>query len=251
MTSLASHQSNSRSELLENGTSDDKGKRDCSFIEVHLRELNQLFDGLDPSPFREKDLDGNAEEYIVESVKELPARGPCRLLIHVDRPTSLSDERVVGDAIRVHFARRSKLLRRDLRRLLRRGLISLGIGVAFLAVFFILAQVLNRLMGDSGLATLFREGLIIVGWVAMWRPLEIFLYDWWPIVGQRRLYDRLSRVGVRIVQAGLASISTPAAPDQTTAEAAAALARWEGEGGRVLPFDQQLAKTADWFAYRN
>jgi hypothetical protein len=33
----------------------------------------------------------------------------------------------------------------------------------------------------------------------MWRPLEIFLYDWWPILGQQRLYDRLSRIAVRIV----------------------------------------------------
>jgi hypothetical protein len=143
-------------------------------------------------------------------------------------------------------------LRRDLRRLLRRGEISLGIGVAFLAVFFILAQVLGRLMGESGLATLFREGLIIVGWVAMWRPLEIFLYDWWPIVGQRRLYDRLSGIGVRIVQNGSALISSSSVVHQTTTEAAAALARWEGEGGRVLPIDDgPIAKTTGWLAYRN
>jgi hypothetical protein len=211
---------------------------------VRLRELNQLFDVLDPSPFREKDLDGKAEEFIVESVKELPARASCELLIHLDQPTRLSDLSVAGDAIRVHFARRSRLMRRDLRRLLRRGLISLGIGVAFLAVFFILAQVVGRLMGESGLATLFREGLIIVGWVAMWRPLEIFLYDWWPIVGQRRLYDRLSRIGVRIVQEGLASTSTALGLGRATTEAAAALARWEGEGGRVLPLDDgERAKT--------
>jgi hypothetical protein len=237
MTSLASHQCSSRNELLENRSSDDQVTSNCSIIQVRLRELNQLFDVLDPSPFREKDLDGKAEEFIVESVKELPAKMSCALLIHLDQPTNLSDPSVAGDAIRVHFARRSRLLRRDLRRLLRRGLISLGIGVAFLAVFFILAQVVGRLMGESGLATLFREGLIIVGWVAMWRPLEIFLYDWWPIVGQCRLYDRLSRIGVRFVQEGFASTSTALGLGRATMEAAAALARWEGEGGRVLSLD--------------
>jgi len=204
-------------------------------IEVRLRDVSQLFDALDPSPFREKDLDHHVEEYIVESIRELPSRAPCALLIHLDQPAGLSDQGVVGDAIRVYFARRSRLLRRDLRRLLRRGLISLGIGVAFLAVFFIAAQILSRVMGESGLATLFREGLIIVGWVAMWRPLEIFLYDWWPIVGQRRLFDRLSEIGVRIVHNGLSPTSTTSG--QTTTEATRALARWEGEGGRVLPVD--------------
>jgi hypothetical protein len=57
------------------------------------------------------------------------------------------------------------------------------------------------MMGASGLGILFRESLLIVGWVAMWRPLEIFLYDWWPIAGERRLHDRLSRITVRVVPA--------------------------------------------------
>jgi hypothetical protein len=39
---------------------------------------------------------------------------------------------------------------------------------------------------------------VIGGWVAMWRPLEIFLYDWWPIVAERKLFDRLSTMPVRI-----------------------------------------------------
>ena len=33
----------------------------------------------------------------------------------------------------------------------------------------------------------------------MWRPLEIFLYDWWPILGEQRVRERLSRVEVRVV----------------------------------------------------
>lgn len=216
-------------------------QRTCADIEVRLRELNQLFDVLDPSPFREKDLDGHAEEYIVESIKELPARTPCSLLIYLDQPASFFDEHMIADAIRIHFVRRSRLLRRDLRQLLRRGVISLGIGFAFLTLFFIIAQVLGQLMGESGLATLLREGLIIVGWVAMWRPLEIFLYDWWPIVGERRLYDRLSQIGVRIIHHGPLLASTR--QRQRTPEVGRALARWEGEGGRVLSLgDAQRAR---------
>ena len=207
MSGLASEQSNTQREVQQNFHSGDRVTPKCGVVQVHLREVSQLFDALDPSPFREKDLDGSAEEYIVESVRELPSRAPCALLIHLDQPTGLSDDRAVGHAIRFHFARRSRLSRRDLRRLLRRGLISLGIGVAFLAVFFIIAQVVGRLMGESGLATLFREGLIIVGWVAMWRPLEIFLYDWWPIRGEARLYDRLAVMPVRASEASGAAQS--------------------------------------------
>jgi hypothetical protein len=218
-------------------------------IEVRLREVRQLFDALDPSPFREKDLDPDAEEYIVESVNELPSRVLTALVIHLDQPTGLADEvRAIGDAVRAHFARRSKLLRRDLHRLMRRGLTSLGIGVAFLATLFAAAQLVGRLMGDGTVARLVREGLLIGGWVAMWRPLEIFLYDWWPILGAQRIHDRLSRIAVRVEHGGpqtpddLARIlATPepngptnatAAPDLNNAQAPA-----PGDAGRQ-PFDQ-------------
>ena len=183
-------------------------------LELRLRELDQLFDVLDPSPFHEKELDRRAEEYIVESVLELPGRSvPAALVIYVDQPRTRSQqegaqadggrtERVVGDAIRAHFARRSRLLARQLQQLIRRGLISLAIGLVFLAGVFGIAQTVTRLMGESTLATLFRESLLIGGWVAMWRPLEIFLYDWWPIVGERRIHERLSRIEVRVVHQG-------------------------------------------------
>jgi len=44
----------------------------------------------------------------------------------------------------------------------------------------------------SELGQFVEEGLIILGWVANWRPIEIFLYDWWPILRRRRLLRRLA-----------------------------------------------------------
>ena len=42
------------------------------------------------------------------------------------------------------------------------------------------------------------ESLLIGGWVAMWRPIEVFLYEWWPIRAEARLYTRLSEMPVRL-----------------------------------------------------
>jgi hypothetical protein len=45
---------------------------------------------------------------------------------------------------------------------------------------------------------LLRQSFLILGWVANWRPLEIFLYDWWPLARRRDLYRRLSAAVVEI-----------------------------------------------------
>ena len=43
------------------------------------------------------------------------------------------------------------------------------------------------------------EGLVIGGWVAMWRPIEILLYDWWPLRREIALRERLKDLTVELL----------------------------------------------------
>jgi hypothetical protein len=175
---------------------------DCKVIAIHIEELTQLFDSLDPSPFHKKDLDPDAAAYIVSSAQDLPPRARIGLVLYLDKPAGRGDEgRTTGDAVREYFARESAYASRRLRNLVRRGLINLGIGLVFLAAAFTAGTFVTRMVSET-IAPLVRESFLIGGWVAMWRPLETFLYDWWPIVAERRLHDRLGRMAVRIVYAG-------------------------------------------------
>lgn len=162
-------------------------------IEIRLRELRQLFNTLDPSPFHERDLDPAAEEYLVSAAREIGAR-PSKLLLHL--PAATADDEAAGavTAIRHYFEYRSRHTRQQLRLLLGRGAISLLIGLAFLVACLTLRRLLVGL-NDSGM-TILSEGLLILGWVAMWRPVEVFLYDWWPEWGRRKLFDRIARMQI-------------------------------------------------------
>jgi hypothetical protein len=169
-------------------------------IEVYVRELDQLFDSLDPSPFHERDLDRNAHEYIVSTAKELPTGVPTALIVYLSRAVGLPDEaKVLGEAIRVYFRRRADLLRAELARLRRREGINLGIGLTLLVASVIAGQFLARHMGWGPMATVLRESLLIGGWVAMWRPMDFFLYELWAKRSDLRVYERLARVTVRVV----------------------------------------------------
>jgi hypothetical protein len=170
-------------------------------IDLHLREVAQLFDSLDPCPFYERDLDADAEAYIVASVRELP-QPPRVIVVYLDRSSGATDEAGhLEKAIHEHFARKAELANRELRVLLRRGWISLLIGLSFLGILLALSEAVVRQMTPGPLASVLRESLVIGGWVALWRPLEIFLYDWWPIVGHRKTYAVLARVPVNVVPA--------------------------------------------------
>ncbi|MGH9323263.1 MAG: hypothetical protein ACRD3V_25695, partial [Vicinamibacteria bacterium] len=62
----------------------DRFPLDHRIIEVRVAELKQLFNAIDPSPFHERDLDPNAEEFIVGWARDLPAGAPFGLLVHLD-----------------------------------------------------------------------------------------------------------------------------------------------------------------------
>ncbi|HEV2400275.1 MAG TPA: hypothetical protein VGS27_25280 [Candidatus Sulfotelmatobacter sp.] len=171
----------------------------CSVIEVHVGELKQLFNSIDPSPFRNKDLDPDAEEFIVGWAKDLPRDVPLALVVDLDREAGLPDEAaVLRDAVHEFFRQRAATYRRRLRELLRRGRTSLLIGLTVLAGAIAIGDFLASLMKTSRIGEILRESLTIGGWVSMWRPLEIFLYDWWPIRSEAQLSDRLAAMPVRI-----------------------------------------------------
>jgi len=178
---------------------------DCKVIEVRVAELRQLFDSIDPSPFAERDLDPRAEEFIVGWSRDLPRDAPLALVVHLERAAGIAGEAAnLRDAIHEFFGQRAAATRRNLRELFRRGRISLAIGLAFLASSIATGDAVASYF-RSNLAEILRESLLIGGWVAMWRPLEIFLYDWWPIRQDARRFDRLSAMPVRVLSGSHAS----------------------------------------------
>jgi hypothetical protein len=175
----------------------------CVQIEVRVDELKQLFNAMDPSPFRERDLDPKAEEFIVGWAREAPRDARLGMLVRLDRAAGRPDEgSALRDAVHDFFTHRAVVTRRKLRELFRRGRTSLIIGLLTLSVLLVLSDLVGVLLKGSHFADPIRESLLIGGWVAMWRPLEIFLYDWWPIRAEARLYDRLKTMPVRIAYQG-------------------------------------------------
>jgi hypothetical protein len=185
------------------GLSDDgsplAGQR--AVLELRVADLRQLFNSMDPAPFHERDLDVKAQAYIVDWAQEVSTRRPLFLMVHLDGPPAAPDDAaMLREAIDEFFRQRALSTRRQLRRLFRVGRVSLLIGLAFLATATVTGEAVASLIRTPRYVSLIQDSLIIGGWVALWRPLEIFLYDWWPIRDEARLYERLSQIDVGLHQ---------------------------------------------------
>ena len=171
-------------------------KADATVVELRLDRLSRLYNSLDPSPFQEKDLDAAADDYIVGSAEDLGGR-PMRLVIFLpEDELARSESEHVAASIRHHFELRSRSERRQLRTMWWRARTSLVVGVAFLVICLVARHFLVG--SPSPIVHIFAEGLLIMGWVAMWGPLDIFLYGWWPIYARHKLLERLSHLEVEL-----------------------------------------------------
>lgn len=174
----------------------DTDKVEAIAVELRLDRISRLYNSLDPAPFHEKELDAAADAYIVGSAEDVGGR-PFRLVIMLPQDELARPEAAqIPASIRNHFALREHNEHRRLRAEWQRGRISLAIGLGFLVLCLFARQLLLSWTGT--VQSMLAEGVLIVGWVAMWGPLDVFLYGWWPIAGRRRLFAALANLAVEL-----------------------------------------------------
>jgi hypothetical protein len=188
-----------------------QASREVHRIELRLNELSQLFNSMDPTPFHHKDLDRDAEAFIESWALEYPQASRFHITVHLAQMPPEDPTDLVAEAIRNYFTYKSEMSRRLVKVLLREGRTSLLIGMTFLSTCLIVADLLTPYAEGTFLRIL-RESLTIGGWVAMWRPMQIFLYDWWPLMRRSRIYHHLGVAQVHVLP-GTARPVDAKAPD--------------------------------------
>ena len=173
------------------------------YIELRLHDVQQLFNSLDPSPFRERDIDGAAEEFIVGWSNEIPLKEPLGLHIHLDHEPPVEPGASVADAVHNFFASRAASAQLEFRQLMRQARVMLLIGLVFLAVCSAGGELAAR--ADADWSPYVTQSLTIAGWVAMWRPMHIYLQEWWPVRRRIRNFNRLSVMRVDLLSPGTAA----------------------------------------------
>ncbi|MGE0633418.1 MAG: hypothetical protein AB7O96_13485 [Pseudobdellovibrionaceae bacterium] len=177
-----------------------EGKR---WIEVRVKSSQQLFDARDPAPFRERDLDDDFVEYILSSVREFALSSSLKIVIYVEEiETKDLPKDSIREAIRGYFAYQIDLQRGDLKTFMKRAQLFLLIGLLVLVSCIGVAQSLVIPIPPGPIGIL-REGIVIFGWVSIWKPIELILFDWYPLLEKLRFYKKLlgMEIDIRFTEA--------------------------------------------------
>jgi len=182
-------------------------RRSTATVSIHVRSLAQLFNSLDPSPFWDRDLDPAAAEFIEDEFREKLSAHTWHLHVHaLENPELAAD---LQPAIEHYYERLAASARRKLRDNLRAAELALLAGLSI----FLLCMMARPLLANlfESVPRILDEGLIVIAWVALWRPTEALAYEWVPLYRKRRLYQRLAAIRATVrCGAPAAQVAEPA-----------------------------------------
>jgi hypothetical protein len=167
-----------------------------SILEVRILNVDQIFDNHDPAPFRERDLDPDFVDYLVDGVRDLGTVKPIRIIVWLGQACPPGQ---IEEAVHRYFEHALTRIDRSRREQVRSGGIGLAIAGVAIVVLTALGQLVARTIPNplgAGLQT----ALEISGWVFMWRPIEVLIYDGIPVRREKRVLRaiRAAPIDVRV-----------------------------------------------------
>lgn len=166
-------------------------------IQLQLPDINELL-RLPVSLYNKRTLETDAEEFIVEEAEALPPKAAINIKVHLPL-SEVKHKDDIAPAIRRHFCYRKEQSQKEYKRIFKYGWRILFIALGLLAVIFSITEIAFYYMPDNKPLLFIHESFIILSWVALWRPMELLLYEWYPVKTDINLYTRLEQSNVQVI----------------------------------------------------
>ena len=163
-------------------------------VNLHVRDIGQLYNSFDPSPFWDRDLDRDAADFIEDEFSDRLTADSWHLNVHTQEGGASRAD--LQAAVEHYYSRLADSARRGLAEELQMGQLALVAGIVIFLACMGARELLLRALNE--LPRMVDEGLIILAWIAMWRPLEALAYEWVPFLRKRKLYERLAGIRVEV-----------------------------------------------------
>lgn len=162
-------------------------------IALHLDRIKFLFHEQEFDPLNKRYDSASGLDQIITELKPKSLQQPIRATIFLPREQISGDsESVSSDVVRGYCDVQIHRINQDMASLRWQGIKALQTGVLFLAACLLLSAFFSGLEAlPEFLRTFLSEGFLIAGWVSLWHPTELLLYEWWPLWRDKKLYNRI------------------------------------------------------------
>ena len=168
---------------------------------IRVASVDELFEAFDARPVAERPLAEDVRFHLLDAWERVRATRPS--VLHCYAPAS-ERERVDEQAVSAAVRRDMRAYTHGLRRaapLSRRDRIAALVGITIFLLTIAVSTSLDQLTDDVFVAG-FSQGLVVIGWVALWVPAQRVVVDLVPHYFERSRYAELVDIELRFVWVG-------------------------------------------------
>lgn len=171
-------------------------------IVVELDQVDDLFTATSFAPLEGRFEPRTGMEQILDQAAARPLHNGDRLRLRlvIRQPTETTDTQIEA-AVRGYCDAVIADRRLDVVQVRRTGRNALLLGLGFLAACMVLSTAVTAagFLPDF-VRRLFGEGLVIAGWVGLWRPVEVLLFDARPSQRDIRLHRAIAAAEMDVLR---------------------------------------------------
>jgi hypothetical protein len=164
-------------------------------ISMKISSLPDFFDPFDPAPEAERRLSDGAAAYLLASLRgaSQPDRSPVVVVLILPARKAAEDapDAALGRALQNHFARQAQVATNEANRIRLLGRIFVPIGFLIMCVCMLISEGLTS-DSERHIRHSIAEGVLVLGWVALWAPFDYLLFGRLPALRDRALLRRLA-----------------------------------------------------------
>ncbi|ODT23599.1 MAG: hypothetical protein ABS54_10360 [Hyphomicrobium sp. SCN 65-11] len=172
-------------------------------VDLYLSDMHNMFQTPEVDPFLDENIEASGIEQLIDTMNARPGSLAPISTIAIHLPQPMIEPELparMKAAIGNYCNAQIRLADQKKREIWLEGRKALRIGLVFWAICLALSLLFEELVFKSNaMGRLFGEGFIIAGWVGLWRPAELLLYDWRPFSREIRRYEEIKRMAVTIV----------------------------------------------------
>lgn len=151
--------------------------------------------------------DAKVEDWIDTIISTISAHGSKKeysILIHIPKSLSTLDISSIHAKLNEFYKIHTIELKNELMVMKTQSLDALSKGVPIMIAALSLDFIIEDRLRDSDNIRYFefivKESMYIFGWVSMWKPIELLLYDRWPLNRKLKSYDKMILTPIQIIQ---------------------------------------------------
>jgi hypothetical protein len=163
---------------------------------IRLDCVEALFARFDARPIAERSLDGEARLHLLDQWEHVREARPATLTVYAPATERLAtDEQAVGVAVRADLRTHTRRLHYATP-LVRRERIGVWAGVLIFLLTIAASTLLDRVSSDVLIVGI-SQGIVVIGWVALWDPAQRVAGDIIPHHFARKRYAEFADIQLR------------------------------------------------------